>query len=54
MILLYAVKTSYKLMSPYSLLPAGDEVMRTKGVPAEIQKPEAVTPKRAVSTTLDL
>ena len=37
------------------LLSAGKaREMGTKGVPAEIQKPEAVTPKRADSTTLDL
>jgi len=28
--------------------------MGTKGVPAEIQKPEAVTPRRADLTTFDL
>ena len=55
MITLYPVKITYKLASPYSLLSAGKaREMGTKGVPAEIQKPEAVTPKRADSTTLDL
>ena len=55
MIPLYPVKTRYKSMSPYSLLSAGKaREMGTKGVPVEIQKPEAVTPKGADSTTLDL
>ena len=46
MISLYLVKTRYKLASPYSLLPAGKaRKIGTKGVPAEIQKLEAVTPK---------
>ena len=56
MIPLYPVKTSscdnfqypVKLVSPYSLLYAGKaREMGTKGAPAENQKPEAVTPKRA-------
>ena len=47
---LYPVKARYKLVPPYSLLSAGKaREMGTKGVPAEIQKPEAVTPKRADS-----
>ena len=55
MIPLYPVKTRYKSVPLYSLLSAGKaREMGTKGVPAEIQKPEAVTPKRADSTTLDL
>ena len=67
---LYAVKAKNKLEPPCSLLSAGKaQKMGTKGVPAEIQKPEpialkkeltqplwirAVTQKRADSTTLDL
>ena len=48
MIPLYPVKTRYKLATPYSLLSTGKtREMGTKGVPAEIQKPEVVTPKRA-------
>ena len=55
MIPLCAVKTRYKLASPYSLLSAGKaREMGTKGVPVEIQKPEAVTPKRVDSTALNL
>ena len=55
MIPLYPVKTRYKSVPLYSLLSAGKaREMGTKGVPAEIQKPEAVTPKRADSTTLDV
>ena len=55
MIPLYPVKTRCKLVSPYSLLSAGKaREMGTKGAPAEIQKPEAVTPKGADLTTLDL
>ena len=55
MIPLYPVKTRYKLAFPSSLLSAGKaRDTGTKGVPAEIQKPEAVTPKRADSATLDL
>ena len=46
MIPLYPVKARYKLVPPYSLLSAGKaRKMGTKGVPAKIQKPEAVTPK---------
>ena len=55
MIPLYSVKARYKLAPPCFLLSADKaQKMGTKGVPAEIQKPEAVTPKRANSTTLDL
>ena len=55
MIPLYPVKTRYKLVPLYSLLSAGKaREMGTKGVPAEIQKPEAVTAKAADLTTLDL
>jgi len=55
MIPLYPVKTSYKLVSPYCLLSAGKAgEMGTKGVPAGTQKPQAVTPDRADSTTWDL
>ena len=55
MISLYPVKARYKLVPPCSLLSADEaQKMGTKGVPAEIQKPEAVTPKGADSTTLDL
>ena len=55
MILLHSVKARYKLVPPCSLLSAGNvQKMGTKGVPTEIQKPEAVTPKGADSTTLDL
>ena len=42
----YLVKAKYKLAYPYSLLSAGKAwEIGTKGVPAEIQKPEAVIPK---------
>ena len=55
MIPLYSVKARYKLAPPCSLLSAGKAWrMGTKGVTAEIQKPEAVTPREADSTTLDL
>ena len=52
---LYAVKAKNKLEPPCSLLSAGKaRKMGTNGVPAEIQKPEAVTPRRADLTTFDL
>ena len=42
----YLVKARYKLASPYSLLSAGKaREIGTKGIPAEIQKPETVIPK---------
>ena len=46
MIPLYPVKAIYKLAPPCSLLSAGKaRKIGTKGVPAEIQKPEAATKK---------
>ena len=55
MIPLYTVKAVYKWAPPCSLLSAGKAwKMGTKGIPTEIQKPEAVTPKEADSTTLNL
>ena len=55
MILLYPEKARHKLVPPCSLLSAGKAwKMGTKGVPAEILKPEDVTPKGADLTTLDL
>jgi len=52
---LYSVRARYKLAPPRYLLSAGKaQKMGTKGVPAEIQKPEAVTAKAADLTTLDL
>ena len=55
MIPFYPVKARYKWAPPCSLLSAGKaRKMGTKGVPAEIQKPEALTPKTTDSTTLDL
>lgn len=58
MIPLHPVKMGYKLVSPCVLL-TGDLNLQsledgTKELLAEIQKPEAVTLKRADSTTLDL
>ena len=48
MIPLYALKTRYKWVPPCSLLSADKaQKMGTRRVPAEIQKPEAVTPKGA-------
>ncbi len=42
----YLVKARYKLTSTYSLFSAGKaRKIGTEGVPAEIQKPEAVIPK---------
>ena len=42
----YLVKARYQLVSPYSLLSSGKaREIGTKGIPAEIQKPETVIPK---------
>jgi len=55
MIALYSVKARYKLAPPCSFLSPGKaQKMGTEEVPAEFQKPEAVTPKAADSATLDL
>jgi len=58
MIPLYPVKIGYKLVSPCFLLLADLNLQGleggNKGVPAEIPKPEPVTPKSTDSTTLDL
>ena len=52
---MHPVKARYKWAPPCSLLSAGKAwKMGTKGVPAEIQKPEAVTPKTTDSSTLHL
>ena len=57
MIPLYPVKMGYKLASACFLLLADLNLQGlengNKGNPAETPKPEAVTPKRADSTTLD-
>ena len=46
MIPLYYVRARYMLVRPCSLLLAAKATkIETKGIPAEIQKPEAVTPK---------
>ena len=55
MIPLYPVRARYKLAPLCSLLCSGKaQKMGIKGIPVEIQKPEAVTLNRADSTTLDL
>ena len=55
MIPLYYVRARCTLVPPCSLLSAAKaKKMETKGVPAKIQKQEAVTPKGADSTSLDI